>query len=371
MVTKQKTRGSPRKPKPRGGQTKPTYKCLHTANKMRRAITVATRERSEWTTGFLHCFTIFAALMSSQVFSESFTGLPRLDPLTSPESAGRRRRWRRCSRECCNCAPSPEQETNRAPSPDENQKPLRWPVRYPERRRIRVLDLCCGTKSTLKALKTLLDPDLLPKKRKNRQRFIFVSLDKDEQWEPHILGNVSKWKSLLKAAGERDKQNYAEPGYWDIIWASPPCSKFSIAKNYATPDELEKARRHVKSCMNAIKELKPRAWFLENSRNVLRVDPMMQGFGTMYEVSYCHYSMPYRKHTCIWSNLPDLVLAKCDKETPCHWRANGWKLHPRHAQVGPNKNRRTGLPRKVLYRVPQGLMRILLGRALVHAFPFW
>ena len=54
-------------------------------------------------------------------------------------------------------------------------------------------------------------------------------------------------------------------GYCDVIWASPECTQYSIARAKARiPRNLEYADSLVQRALEIIRYHNPRAWFLEN-----------------------------------------------------------------------------------------------------------
>ncbi len=85
----------------------------------------------------------------------------------------------------------------------------------------------------------------------------------------------------------------------DIIWASPPCQGFSVAslghhwtggKNAYIP-KTAKARlgiEIVKKTLEIINHFKPKYFFIENPRGVLRKMDFMQDL-KRHTVTYCQY----------------------------------------------------------------------------------
>jgi site-specific DNA-cytosine methylase len=74
----------------------------------------------------------------------------------------------------------------------------------------------------------------------------------------------------------------------DIIWASPPCTSFSVAsighhwtggKGAYIPktDGARLGLQLVKKTLEIIDHFKPTYWFMENPRGVLRKLPVVQG----------------------------------------------------------------------------------------------
>lgn len=100
------------------------------------------------------------------------------------------------------------------------------------------------------------------------------------------------------------------PKQIDILWASPPCTTFSVASmakhwNYDKTPKTESAKVGlllVEKTLKIIKELKPRYWFIENPRGLLRKFDIM---GDLHRktVTYCRYGDTRMKPTDIWTNL--------------------------------------------------------------------
>lgn len=102
----------------------------------------------------------------------------------------------------------------------------------------------------------------------------------------------------------------------DIIWASPPCTSFSVAsigKHWHrdhTPKtaEAEHGLAIVQRTLDIIKELKPKLWYIENPRGKLRklipqmLDATLGNFWVQHTVTYCQYGDSRMKPTDIWTN---------------------------------------------------------------------
>jgi site-specific DNA-cytosine methylase len=125
----------------------------------------------------------------------------------------------------------------------------------------------------------------------------------------------------------------------DIMWASPPCETFSVAsishhwtggkKAYIPKtDKAVLGIEKVESTLDLIDQLKPKYWFIENPRGVLRNLPVMQGLHRV-TVTYCQYGDTRMKPTDIWTNLlkwkPRPMCKNGDK---CHIKA------PRGSKTG-------------------------------------
>ena len=89
---------------------------------------------------------------------------------------------------------------------------------------------------------------------------------------------------------------------FNIIWASPPCVKYSIAKTTGVR-KIDYANSIVKKTIEIINYFNPSVWFIENPQTgLLKHQEFMKDFD-YFDLDYCKYGFPYRKRTRIWTNL--------------------------------------------------------------------
>jgi hypothetical protein len=125
----------------------------------------------------------------------------------------------------------------------------------------------------------------------------------------------------------------------DVIWASPPCTSFSVAsigyhwtggKGAYIPktDKAKLGIKLVEKTIEIINYFKPTYWFIENPRGVLRKMEIMKEL-KRNTVTYCQYNDERMKPTDIWTNSnvwnPRLM---CKNGNKCHIAA------PRGSRTG-------------------------------------
>lgn len=125
----------------------------------------------------------------------------------------------------------------------------------------------------------------------------------------------------------------------DVIWASPPCTGFSVAAighhwklvNGIYIPQTETAKLGIeiaKKTIEIINYYKPKYFFIENPRGMLRKMDFMQPF-YRNTISYCQYGDSRMKPTDIWTNnLQWKPKPMCKNGDPCHIAA------PRGSKTG-------------------------------------
>jgi hypothetical protein len=132
----------------------------------------------------------------------------------------------------------------------------------------------------------------------------------------------------------------AKYGQPDFIWASPPCTCFSVASmgyhwesGGANPvpktERAKEAQETVRKTLELIKNLKPTlGWVMENPRGMLRKLPVVAGLPRQ-TVTYCQYGDDRMKPTDLWGIVPNWVAKEpCTPGSNCHTAA------PRGARTG-------------------------------------
>ena len=150
--------------------------------------------------------------------------------------------------------------------------------------------------------------------------------------------------------------------HFDAIWASPPCTEYSVAKTIGVRD-IEGANEVVQQTLDILEHFEPKYWMIENPQTGLLKDQLCMYGLPFVDVDYCKYGMPYRKRTRIWNNVFQWKPRPlCMRD--CFSMDEGGKRHKATAQRGPsmrgdardnNKHAQSQL-----YVIPPDLIRELL-----------
>lgn len=132
-----------------------------------------------------------------------------------------------------------------------------------------------------------------------------TSLDYVKKLNPTICVDILTW----------DYKSQFKPGDFDIIWASPDCTSWSIAsggvhrrRSDMTPktERGKLGERLVWKTLEIIAYFNPTVWFIENPRGLLRHFPPMVKLAKNHHrttVFYGAYEWDMYKPTDIWSNI--------------------------------------------------------------------
>jgi len=148
----------------------------------------------------------------------------------------------------------------------------------------------------------------------------------------------------------------------DIIWASPPCTGFSVAaigRNWEKTEtdaipKTDTARlgiELVKKTIEIIDHFQPQYFFIENPRGMLRTLQIMQRFKRQ-GVTYCQYGDDRMKPTDIWTNSDKWIpRPMCKNGDSCHISA------PRGSSTGTqglaNAYERSKIPEQLCLEILQ------------------
>jgi hypothetical protein len=177
-----------------------------------------------------------------------------------------------------------------------------------------VFDFFAGTKSSTKAFEDA--------------GHTVISFDNDPQFDVTVQADV-----FMLLAGPLIER-FGQP---DFVWASPPCTAFSVASigHHWNADHTPKTQAAVKSMelvahTRALLEgLRPRLGFvIENPRGKLRKLPMLDGL-PRHTVTYCAYGDDRMKPTDLWTTIAGWTpRPMCKNGDLCHESA------PRGAKTG-------------------------------------
>lgn len=158
-----------------------------------------------------------------------------------------------------------------------------------------------------------------------------IRFELDKQFEAHDYRDIGTLDAAELIA------TYGRP---DFIWASPPCTTFSVAsigKYWAsggdTPvpkhPKAEQALELVANTLALIYELSPTyGWIMENPRGMLRKTSVVKML-PRHTVTYCQYGDTRQKPTDLWGYVSQwMPRPACKAGANCHVSA------PRGSRTG-------------------------------------
>lgn len=177
-----------------------------------------------------------------------------------------------------------------------------------------------------------------------------ISFDNDPQFDVTVQADV------FELTAEDLIARFGQP---DFVWASPPCTAFSVASmgyHWAPGREpktvaAEVSMRLVTHTRKLLEDLNPKHGFvIENPRGMLRKLPMLDGL-TRHTVTYCQYGDDRMKPTDLWTTLTNWTpRVMCKNGQPCHEAA------PRGAKTGTQGRDGAVLRSMVPYDLGQEIM---------------
>lgn len=210
---------------------------------------------------------------------------------------------------------------------------------------MKCLELFSGTHSVGKVLK--------------EAGYEVISLDIDGKADINI--DILNW----------DYKEAYPTGYFDVVWASPPCATFSHLQNTNIGRKMKNGEIRTKEIVDEnmyniglpllrkaqeiIAYFQPKFWFIENPFTSRMKDFIKNE--DKYVVDYCRYAdWGYRKRTSIWTNKKGFIPLLCEKK--CNSMDETKKKHK--ILIGMGKSKEDSLRLDEKYRIPPKLIEELL-----------
>lgn len=138
---------------------------------------------------------------------------------------------------------------------------------------MKILDLFSGTRSVAREFE--------------KRGWLSFTIELDKQHP-----NIDWYEDIMNVTADDILQKFGRP---DVIWASPPCTTYSVAgishhrervgKKLLPKSEFAKQSDElIKHTLKLIEELNPQFWFIENPRGGVKEDGLYGRIAT----SYCH-----------------------------------------------------------------------------------
>lgn len=181
-------------------------------------------------------------------------------------------------------------------------------------------------------------------------------------FEMDTFFNTTENIDIMDLTVEYLLEKYGQP---DFVWASPPCTAFSVASighhwlrggDHPVPKtpQAEYNQLLVAKAIELAEGLNPRFGFLiENPRGMLRKLPVVKGLERR-TVTYCQYGDDRMKPTDLWGSVPNWVAKDpCKNGDSCHVSA------PRGSTTGTQGLKNAKLRSMIPYALGQEILEAI------------
>ena len=166
-----------------------------------------------------------------------------------------------------------------------------------------MLDLFCGLKGASAPFLTSPKWDV-------------TTVDVETKFNPTFVRDLSR--------PEVYDELYQHNSNFDFVWASPPCTKFSVAsigrywKGNKPGKEVEEEVKMLRLLVDFCKQYK--YFVIENPRGMMRKVDFLNEELKRITITQCQYGKEYMKPTDLWGVFPPNWIPNpaCKNGAPCH-----------------------------------------------------
>lgn len=170
------------------------------------------------------------------------------------------------------------------------------------------------------------------------------------------------WRDIFTFDAKAFVKQYGKPLF---VWASPPCTTFSVASigfhwHKGGLPKTEAARLGIKlldRTLEVINQLQPiNGFVIENPRGMMRKMPQMEKLKRQ-TVSYCAYGDTRQKPTDIWTNSQWIGRVMCKRGDVCHQAA------PRGSRTGTQGLKGAKERSKIPFQLSEEIRNAVMNRS--------